>query len=78
MFQQRKTINVGWDLDVIKGMTVSIEASTPDNLDNFEEVRSADNDGWATVTFPQDFAGECNIVVKGSRSGEQSGTAVIE
>ena len=75
-FQQRKVVNIGWDTGIIKGMTVSIEAGSSD--EDQREVRSAQNDGFATVTFPGDFEGDCHITVKGSKGGEQSGVCTVE
>jgi hypothetical protein len=78
-FQQRKTVNVGWDTSVIKGMSVSISAQNT-ALDEEEEieVRNTANDGWATITFPFDFEGDCEITVRGSKGGEQSGTVTVK
>lgn len=70
-FMQRKVINVGWDTDVVKGMNVSIMAGE-------EEIRSVLNDGFATITFPNDFTGECAVTVRGSKTGEQSDTVIVK
>jgi hypothetical protein len=76
-FTQRKTVNIHWDTDEIKGGTVSIEASA-DHAD-MKEVRSGlENDGYATITFPSSFSGSCYVTVNGSKSGEQSGTVEVQ
>jgi hypothetical protein len=76
-FMQRKVVNVHWDVGIIKGMTVSISAA--ENADEEpQEIRSTLNDGYATITFPADYEGECHITVAGSKSGEQEGVVYVE
>ena len=72
-FTQRKTVNVHWD-DSVKGASVSIQVDAGKEK---REVRTTDNDGYATVTFPADFVGDCKVTVKGSRSGGESGTVTV-
>lgn len=69
-FSQRKTIEIRWDTEIIKGSNASIRADD-------SEVRNVDNDGAATVTFPQDFTGDSYITVEGSVSGEQEGVVTV-
>jgi hypothetical protein len=74
-FTQRKTVNVHWH-DTIKGGSVSIQVSSPD-LEEPKEVRNVENDGYATVTFPADFKGDCQVTVEGSRGGHETGTVTV-
>ncbi len=71
-FTQRKTVNVHWGDDV-KGASVSIQVQGGEK----REVRTTENDGYATITFPTDFVGDCKVTVKGSRSGGESGTVTV-
>lgn len=75
-FRQRKTVEVEWDTDVVKGAYVSIEAGLPGEVPL--EIRNVENDGHATVTFPEDFTGSSHIVVHGSHGGEDSGTVKVK
>lgn len=75
-FTQRKTVNVHWH-DEIKGGTVSLEVSG--DHDDTNEVRSGlQNDGYATITFPSDYTGDCFVKVKGSKGGEETGTVQVK
>jgi hypothetical protein len=75
-FKQRKVVNIGWSEDEIKGGMVSIAVSAPE-WDEPREVRNTLNDGYATITFPADFTGECHVTVTGSRGGQQEGTVTV-
>lgn len=72
-FTQRKTVNVHWS-DKVVGASVSIRVDD----DEKREVRTTDNDGYATITFPADYTGDCKVTVKGSRSGGESGTVTVK
>jgi hypothetical protein len=76
-FKQRKVVNIHWDTEEIHGGFVSIQAAAPE-WDEPIEVRNTQNDGYATVTFPADFTGECHVVVEGSRSGRDEGTVSVK
>jgi hypothetical protein len=76
-FTQRKVLNVHWDTSVVKGLSVSIEAAAVEG-DPHKEVRNTANDGYAVLSYPANFEGESHIVVKGSRSGEESGSVTIK
>ncbi len=69
---QRKIVEVTWDVETIRGQSASIQAAA--DGEEFEEVRNVENDGKATVTFPEDYFGTCSITVKGSVDGEMSGS----
>lgn len=73
-FTQRKTINVHWS-DAIKGGSVSIQVNP--GGDEPAEIRNTQNDGYATITFPAAFSGECEVTVEGSRGGSESGTVTV-
>ena len=73
-FTQRKTIEINWDEDEIKGQAVSISVKRDTST---VELRNVDNDGHATVTFPQAYSGDCVVVVRGSKGGEQTETVKV-
>jgi hypothetical protein len=73
----RKAVPVTWDLDVVKGDTADIRCVNPEN----EDVSTQDdvkNDGLSVVTFPINYAGECNVTVTGSDDGEDTGTITVK
>ena len=63
----RKVCVVSWDTDVVKGTHASVQAEG-------EEKRNVDNTGQTNVFFPADYEGECTLTIKGSKSGEDTGT----
>lgn len=73
-FRQYKGIEVNWDKDVIKGGSVSISAKK--DVGSIE-LRDVENDGHATIAFPDNFTGQSGIVVKGSKKGEESGVVHV-
>jgi hypothetical protein len=75
-FQQRKTVNVLWATSQIHGQAASVQATAP-GFEGPIEVRNVVNDGAATITFPHDFTGECEVTVEGSRGGKQTGTVHV-
>lgn len=75
-FTQRKVVNVHWHKDKIKGGSVSIQANSL-AWEEAKEIRNVENDGYATITFPHDFTGECEVTVEGSRGGNESGVVVV-
>jgi len=68
---QRKVVVVGWDREAVQGSHVSLQVEG-------EEKRNTENDGQANLTFPNDYTGEVQVTVAGSRSGEESGTVTVE
>lgn len=66
----RKAVEIGWDTSKIKGDQVSVQAAG-------QEVRTTKNDGKAVVTFPADFTGPSHITVRGSSTGEETGTIQV-
>ena len=68
---QRKVVQVGWDTQVVRGSHASIQVGG-------EEKRNVDNDGKANLTFPNDFTGDVEVTIVGSRSGEETGTLTVE
>lgn len=69
-FRQRKAIELDWsdELDTIKGQDVSISANSP-GWEEAMEIRTTKNDGYAVVTFPEDFTGESVVHINGSHGG---------
>ena len=76
-FTQRKTVNVHWHTAEIKGGFVSLQANSP-AWEEPKELRNVENDGYATITFPADFTGECEVTVEGSRGGHETGTVTVD
>jgi hypothetical protein len=75
-FHQRKVVNVHWHKDEIKGGSVSLQANAPE-WEEPKEIRNVENDGYAVITFPADFTGECEVTVRGSVGGEETGTVTV-
>ena len=71
----RKVAAIGWTTEgdgdwVIKGDTASLQAGG-------EEKRTVQNDGESNLFFPMDYEGDVEITVRGSKSGEETGTVSI-
>jgi hypothetical protein len=66
----RKVVVIGWDLDIVKGTNASIQANEVEKL-------NVVNDGAANIYFPLDYTGQVEVVVRGSKSGEDSGTIEV-
>ena len=66
--RQRKTIELDWRDELengeIKGMSATI------SVGDDKDIRTVDNDGLATVTYPQSFTGPVSVTVRGSKGGE--------
>ena len=69
----RKTAVIGWDTNIVKGKTVSIQAGSG-NIEDIEEKRNVANDGEANLYYPLDYSGSTDVIVRGSNSGEDKGT----
>lgn len=72
----RQAKGIKWDTSVVQGETANIRCTNPEN----EDVSTRDgvkNDGLAVITFPADYAGECNVTVTGSDGGEDTGTIEV-
>ena len=72
----RKAVNLSWDTGAVQGDTVNLRCTNPNNLEDVSTRDGLKNDGYAVVTFPKDYSGECNVSVTGSDGGEDTG--VIE
>lgn len=70
VISQRKAVEIGWSTDKVKGSHVSLQAEG-------EEKRDTENDGKAVLFFPNDFTGAVSVNVKGSHSGEESGSISV-
>ena len=62
----RKVAVISWG-EEIKGANVSLQVDD-------EEKRTVTNDQESNLFFPPDFAGFVTVTVKGSSSGEETGT----
>lgn len=71
----RKAVELTWDNKLVVGDEVDIVCINPDGGD--VSTRKAGNDGRATVTFPADYSGSCEVTVSGSESGEDTGTISV-
>ncbi len=71
----RKAVELTWDDKLVVGDTVDIRCVNPDGGD--VSTRTADNDGRATVTFPKDYTGDCDVTVSGAESGEDTGAISV-
>jgi hypothetical protein len=76
VFKEFRGVSVTWDVDVVKGQSVSVQAS---QSDDFKEVRSVPNHGHVNVAFgkPGGKTVTSNIKVVGSRGGEETGTVTV-
>lgn len=68
---QRKVVEVGWDRTQVQGAFASMQVDD-------EEKRSVENDGKANLTFPNDFEGEVNVTIRGSKKGSETGTITVK
>jgi hypothetical protein len=66
----RKVAVVGWDTAVVKGSDASMQVAG-------EEKRTVRNDGESNLFFPADYTGQVEVIVAGSKSGEDSGTISV-
>ena len=66
----RKVVVLGWDLDVVKGKTASIQADD-------KELRVVPNHGSANVFYPLDYTGTTDFTVVGSKEGTDTGTVEV-
>jgi hypothetical protein len=66
----RKVAVVGWDTKLVEGTEASMQVAG-------EEKRNVKNDGESNLFFPADYTGQVEVVVSGSKSGEDSGTISV-
>lgn len=66
----RKAVEITWDTELVKGDTVSIKTESADDVSGRNDVA---NDGRATLTYPNDFAGSTHVTVTGSDEGVDEG-----
>jgi hypothetical protein len=71
----RKAAEISWDTDVVKGKKVEIVCENI--LDGDLSTRKVENDGKAVITFPEGYAGEVNITVKGTGNSSDSGVVNV-
>lgn len=72
---ERKAVELMWDNVLVAGDKATIRCVNPDGGD--VSTRETENDGHATVTFPFDYTGTCNVTVTGSDSGTDTGTISV-
>ncbi len=66
----RKVAVISWNTDVVKGTNASLEVEG-------EEKRMIKNDGESNLFFPADYTGTIGVIVKGSHSGEDTGSIEV-
>ena len=66
----RKVVVLGWDLEIVKGKTASVQAAG-------NELRVVPNHGTANVFYPLDYTGSTDFTIVGSKSGEDTGTVSV-
>jgi hypothetical protein len=71
----RKAAEITWDTDTVKGKNVEIVCENV--LDGDLSTRKVENDGKAVITFPEGYAGEVNITVKGAGQTSDSGVVNV-
>jgi hypothetical protein len=69
---QGKYVEFSWDTDVVIGDQVSLQ------VEGEGEKRTGKNDGKATFYFSSDTSKSVSIVVRGSSSGEDTGSIEVE
>lgn len=72
----RKAAVIGWDTELVKGKTASVQAGAG-AIQDIEEKRNVANDGEANLFYPLDFTGSTDVIVRGSDSGEDRGTIEV-
>lgn len=71
---QRKTVEISWDVEKVKGFKVDIKATRGSTVSTRDDLV---NDGTATITFPKGFKGESHVTVTGSKGGTDEGTITV-
>jgi len=66
----RKVVVIGWDTEVVKGKTASIQADG-------NELRVVANDGESNLFYPLDWTGSTEVTVVGSKDGTDTGTIEV-
>jgi hypothetical protein len=66
----RKVVVLGWDTDVVKGKTASIQADG-------KELRVVPNTGESNVFYPLDWTGSTDFTIEGSKGGSDTGTVDV-
>jgi hypothetical protein len=72
--QVRKTVMLSWNPDVATGRHATILADNPatgDDGEAYDEKKQVDNTGKAPLSFPLDYDGDCDVIVRGSSGGEE-------
>jgi hypothetical protein len=75
--QERKVVVFNWDTNVVHGETAEILAKNPETDADFVSKKHFLNDGEGYLAFPSDYTGTCEVLVRGSESGEDSGSLEV-
>jgi hypothetical protein len=73
----RKAVGLKWDTEVASGDTADLRCTNPADLSDVSTRDGIPNDGFAVVTFPGDYSGECVVEITGSDGGVDTGTIEI-
>ena len=68
---ERKAVEITWDTELVLGDTCNISTENGDDRSGRNDVK---NDGYATLSYPNDFHGQTLVVVEGSEGGSDEGT----
>jgi len=70
----RKAVEITWDAAALHGDTVSIKTESDNDVSGRNDVQ---NDGRATLTYPNDFTGTTLVTVTGSEGGVEEGSISV-
>ena len=70
---QRTVVELAYDKAALKGKEISVEVGHDE-----AEVRTSENDGLVNVTFPSGWKGSCDVTIRGSGGGEETGTVEVD
>lgn len=72
---QRKAVQITWDVTQVHGKWATVEGKEEHG---FEEKLQVPNDGDALVTYGEDFVGESELRVTGSKGGTDEGIIHVD
>lgn len=74
----RKVVICNYDSDTVRGSHIVLEARNPAKGGDLVVKRDdIPNHGHFTVSFPTDYHGKCELLVRGTKSGEDKGTIEV-
>jgi hypothetical protein len=74
---KRMAVVLGYDTEVVEGKSISLQASNSEEGGELEEKKEVENSGEVTIFYPFDYHGSSEILIRGSKSGEDSGTITV-